>query len=531
MAHKRLLYITANRLQAFAWRAGTLVADGSFESNDQGVANFARYVSDSPRSLYYFVPDVVEEDFYQENLPYVRGRDRRALLARKLAQRYRDTSLALTLTLGTQAGARREERVLFSSFTNTQPFQPWLTALSSGEARLAGVYSFALIAPVLAKRIKFAVPRFVMMSFLESGLRQSYVENGQIRFSRLGRANRADPRAAAETCAVESARIEQYLMNLRIMPRESGPLDIVVLAPASQLDVYQAACVDNPQLRFHVIDLETAGHNAGLKSAPEELLSERLFLHVLADTPPAKQFASDALRRFYNVWRAQVALLASGAAACALCLLTAGFIFVTASRVSADAEEDRRQEAEAARTYNGLQANFPKTPLSREALKAAVGTFGTLSRQTASPGHLFAEISVALSAAPQIEIDRLDWGISNNPRSLPNAAAGAAPAPSPPAFLLPTPAATAPRPAADDHFEVTQISAHVTGVKGSDYRGIKAVTDPFVEALRQRPGVAVTDTQMPFDFVGDRAISGGAGEDRGDDEPRFTVTIGRRIGT
>jgi hypothetical protein len=531
MAHKRLLYMTANRLQAFAWKSGTLAADGAFENNDEGVAKFARYVSGSPGSLYYFVPDVVEEDFFQENLPYVRGRDRRALLGRKLAQRYRDTSLALTLTLGTQAGERREERVLFSSFTNTQQFQPWLTALSSSEARLAGVYSFALIAPVLAKRIKFAVPRFVMMSFLESGLRQSYVENGQIRFSRLGRANRADPRAAAETCAVESARIEQYLVNLRIMPREAGQLDIVVMVPAAQLDIYQAACVDNPQLKFHIIDLETAGRNAGLKSAPEALLSERLFLHVLADTPPSKQFASDAQRRFYNIWRAQVALYASGAAACALCLLAAGFIFVHTSGVNAEAERARQQEAEAAQQYNSLQANFPKTPLPREALKAAVGTFNTLSRQTASPDRLFAEISAALSAAPQVEIDRLDWGVSNNPRSLPNAAAAAAPPRSPPTSLPPVPAGGAPQPAADAHFEVIQISAHVTGVKGSDYRGIKAVTDPFVEALRQRPGVAITDTQMPFDFIGDRAISGGAGEDRSDEEPRFTVTIGRRIGT
>jgi len=214
-----------------------------------------------------------------------------------------------------------------------------------------------------------------------------------------------------------------------------------------------------------------------------------------------------------------------------LCLLAAGLIFVHASGVNAEAERARQQEAEAARQYNNLQANFPKTPLSRDVLKAAVGTFNALSRQTASPDRLFAEISVVLSAAPQVEIDRLDWGVSNNPRSLPTAAAAAAQPRSPPPSLLPALAGGAPQSPADAHFEVIQISARVTGVKGSDYRGIKAVTDPFVEGLRQRPGVAVTDTQMPFDFVGDRAISGGAGEDLADEEPRFTVTIGRRIGT
>src|SRR6266576_1769354 len=63
--------------------------------NEKGVAEFSRYVAGAPASLFYVLADVVEEDFFQENIPYVRGADRRALLARKLAQRYRDASLAL----------------------------------------------------------------------------------------------------------------------------------------------------------------------------------------------------------------------------------------------------------------------------------------------------------------------------------------------------------------------------------------------------------------------------------------------------
>src|ERR1700704_2971311 len=56
--------------------------------NEKGVAEFARYVAGAPESLFYVLADVVEEDFFQENIPYVRGADRRALLARKLAPRY-----------------------------------------------------------------------------------------------------------------------------------------------------------------------------------------------------------------------------------------------------------------------------------------------------------------------------------------------------------------------------------------------------------------------------------------------------------
>lgn len=161
MADKRLLYLTVPRLQAYRWKAGKLVADGAFETDDEGASEFARYLGGSPKSLYYLVADVIDEDFFQENIPYVRGKDRRTLLGRKIAQRYRDVSLALALSLGKEEGLRREERILFSSFTNTQPFQPWLAALKSNEARLVGVYSLALIAPLVAKRLKLTAKRFI----------------------------------------------------------------------------------------------------------------------------------------------------------------------------------------------------------------------------------------------------------------------------------------------------------------------------------------------------------------------------------
>ena len=184
MAEKRLLYLTAQQLRAYSWTAGRLVADGTFETSDQSVTEFAHYVGASPKSLYYVVADVAEEDFFQENIPYVRSKDRRTLLGRKIAQRYRDTSLALALSLGTQKGMRREERILYSSFTNTQQFQPWLAALRTNEAKLVGIYSLALIAPLVAKRLKLTAPRYILESLQSGGMRQSYVEDGQIRFSR-----------------------------------------------------------------------------------------------------------------------------------------------------------------------------------------------------------------------------------------------------------------------------------------------------------------------------------------------------------
>ena len=208
MPSKRLCYFTSQRVTAYLWKKGELQKEGVFAMSEKGVAEFSRYVAGAPESLFYVLADVVEEDFFQENIPYVRGADRRALLARKLAQRYRDASLALPLSLGSETHAgRREERVLYMSFTNTQQFQPWLEALRSNDASVVGVFSVALVAAQTGKRLGFKGGRYLMVSRQQAGLRQSYIENGRIRFSRLGRVDSSDPRIIAQDFAAESLRI------------------------------------------------------------------------------------------------------------------------------------------------------------------------------------------------------------------------------------------------------------------------------------------------------------------------------------
>lgn len=525
MADKRLLYVTARSLKAYSWKAGRLHSDGTFDSGDTGVTEFARYLGTSPKALYYVVPDVTEEDFFQENIPYVGGKDRRTLLGRKIAQRYRDTSLALALSLGTEQGARREDRILFSSFTNTQQFQPWLSVLRTNESRLVGVYSLALIAPVVAKRLKLTATRFILVTLQSAGMRQSYVENGKIRFSRLGRADAADPRAAAEACAAESNRILQYLINLRILPRETGALEVMALAPTAHWEAFRAAWGNNARLKLDLIDVDSACRTVGLKSAPPDMLAERLFLHVLAGTQPSEQFASHSLRRFYNLWRARVALLAGGTAVFAILLLLSGLRFLDTYRIDRNAAADRQQAAAVIGQYDSLQARFPKTPVPREALNAAVESADAIERRTAFPDRFFAEISQALAGTPQIEFDKIEWDISNDPQARVSAAGGASKSAKVPA----APKSAAKPGTGAAYFEVAVISAHIKAVKASDYRGIRTIVDRFVQELQKRPGLEVLRTRTPFDTITEKAVAGDASARESDEVPQFTVTVTRRI--
>src|SRR5256885_8955032 len=247
-----------------------------------------------------------------------------------------------------------------------------------------------------------------MVSRQQGGLRPAYSENGRIRFSRLGRVDLSDPRVIAQDCAAESLRIQQYLVNSRILPRDPPASEVLVLARGEQKALYEAACVNPARLQFHVHALDRVAKSLGLKSAPAGTLAEGLFLHVLAAYPPREQYADEGLRRFYHLWRARVTLLATGAAVFAFCVLLSAVRLLDTYHVNAQARNDRVQEARASEEYARLQTRFPKTPISSETLKAVVKNYRALLRQSGSPGGMFAEISEAVTALTQIAIDRID---------------------------------------------------------------------------------------------------------------------------
>ena len=143
MAEQRLLYFSATRAVLYRWAHGRLAVESSFANNEEGAQAFAAHFRAARRPLLRSRRHR-RGGFPPGDVPFVRGADRRTLVGRKLAQRYRDTSLSLALSLGFEKTQRRDERLLLSSFTNNAQFQPWLNVLREKEAAVAGVYSVAL---------------------------------------------------------------------------------------------------------------------------------------------------------------------------------------------------------------------------------------------------------------------------------------------------------------------------------------------------------------------------------------------------
>jgi hypothetical protein len=181
------------------------------------------------------------------------------------------------------------------------------------------------------------------------------------------------------------------------------------------------------------------------------------------------------------------------------------------------------QEARASEEYARLQTRFPKTPISSENLKAIVKNYRALLRQSSSPGRMFVEISEAVTALPQIEIDKIAWELGTGAKSAGGREASKAPSASP--------AAQAQAAGTEFQTQTAEISGKLVVQQASDFRAVTALVNQFTEALRRRPGTEVTRTQLPFDINAEKSLAGDIGAARREEVPQFSVVVVKRRGT
>jgi hypothetical protein len=516
---KRILYFTADEHYLYTSSGSTLELEAKFSGDELGVGEFREYLRGRRGALFSVVADLAGEDFHEEQIPYLRGGDRDAVVQRRLAQRYRDTRLAAALSLGQVVNAeRRNERLLLASFTNTQQLAPWLDALEEAGARLAGVYSVPLLAPLLAARLGVKTGRVFVVTANRGGLRQSFVDEGKLRFARLERTVEMVPQALAMFVRSETLRLAQYLTTLRALPRDAGSIQVLVVAPPGQRAVFEQALTSDARLSFRTVDAEEAARAAGLKRAPQGNAAESLYLHLAAKKPPREQFASRDDRRRYVVWQLQRGVVAAGALGFAACAIFAGTKWLDVMNVRGEIAAQTSQAERAADQYQRITATFPVTQTSTDNLRATVVEFTRIAAQTASPESAFVHVSRVLEQFPQLELDKIDFSVG--PRDRREKPAAGVPVPSPNG-----------KPEMQGDIAVRlQISGRVNATQRDDYRGITAQVQRFAGALGAS-GYELVRTQLPFDVTSEGTLTGdiGGGSTESGEAPRFTVTLLRRL--
>lgn len=563
MATKRILLFNGARLTAHLWHSGQLRAEGEFlpqadgADGADGFIAFAVYLHRHRTSLFYFLADIADESFQLEEIPSVHGRDRTALITRRLKQQFYGTPLTTALKLGRSNEGRRDEKMLFAALTRPEAINLWLDVIQQNGIILAGIYSAPLILAECAPRWLADEQPTLLISQTASGVRQSFFNCRKLQFSRLtplttlgalsalGTLNTTEE--IARKIVSESLKTYQYLVGQRQL-KPNTPMRVTVLVTAEQKTVVQTHCQNQELLQFDFLDLETIAQHDKLKSPPNTLTTDQLLMHWLVIKTPTQQFAPPAERHFYRLWQIRLALTAVATITLASGLLFAVKTAFDTARLQQETSTAQSQTALATQRYNALLDSLPKTSITPENLRALMNRYEVLQKRAADLTPLLTHLSQTLDATPPIELINLDWkveptlnaalsntqklGAGDTPQSLEFISGK-----SPWGTVSPTGNASNNASsqanmnlASNGPWATLKIQAQLPLGLSADLRAQKELIDTFAQRL-QDPQTKVYLLAMPFDVESGKPLKSmqEADDGRSESAPAFSLMIARPL--
>lgn len=500
MTQRRILFLDDSHLIAFRAGGADVEQEAAFASNEAGFEAFAAYLARHSRSLFLLLADVAEEGFIVEDLPYSTGRDRAAIIKRKLGQHFYGTPLAIARSLGRLKTGRRDERMLLMALSQPQHFDPWLTILNAAQANLAGIYTVPqLVAHLLAAD---APAQLLFISLTRSGLRQTFFSDRQLRFSRLTPLATGTVQEFALTVTAESEKMHQYLTSQRLIDRKQ-PLVTRLLVHPAQRSFLHEYCRDSANLHFEFSDSLAEGKRLGLRSIMSDSRAELLFSHLLVRHTPVEQFAGAPERRYYRLWQVRYALKVASAVVLTAASLTAAKLGLDIFSMHDATEKLRQQIGSDQQKYAAAFDALPKIPLSTDNLRAVVDRYDQVAARSQGPASLLIQLSQSLDMFPGITLDQIDWKtIEKIDVAPPNMATG-------------------------PYAQATITARLPLGMVG-DQRGQLDLVANFTKHLGASPNTLVTILTPPVDTESGKTLK--SGDERSTPEaPRFSFRLVRKL--
>jgi hypothetical protein len=422
--------------------------------------------------------------------------------------------------MGRAKDGRRDEKILFAALTRIETFTPWLEALREAEANLAGVFSVPLVLAGCGSTLIGDVGPVLFISLSRGGVRHSFFDQGKLHFSRLSQLATRSLDEVGRVCATDSAKIFQYLVAQRQIPRGAA-LRTVILAHPGQTQALQDYCQNTTDLKFEFVDLAATARQLQLKDIPTDSNADNLFLHCLATKTPAQQFAAADQTRFHKLWQIRSALTSAGWIVLAGCLLFAGKTGLTIHDLREQIDATRAIAATDTQRYQSILEGLPQVNLTPDNLRALTGRVEALQKRIPAMEPLLEHLGTAMNESPRIELVRLTWKMADylDPagKAQPDARRNAGTVP-------------AAAPATVAGWVILELEAQLPLVLVSDRRAQLDLIDSFAARLRN-PQTEVKVLSRPFDIESDKPLRSTSDtyQAQAADIPKFSVRIARPL--
>ncbi len=502
----RVLFLSSGRLTVYHRQGSTFAPPLHFRADEHGIQQFSQYLQQAGRSPMSMVIDVVEEEFREETIPHVFGKDKQALIQNKQSRLFRDPTFSHAIPQGREEGGRRDDKVLFTAVIRPDLLTPWVSQISRYKIPLSGIYSLPLLSAQLLKKLKVNSSYVLLVTLNSSGgLRQTFLHDNQLKVSRLAVMPDVGASRYASYMLSEVEKIRRYLGSLRLLNRET-PLDVYILSHGVILEDLTRQSIDSVNSRHHLLNITDVSRALRIKPPVDGPYSDLLFSRLLVNNPPKNHYAPPQERRYFSMRRARMAMATAGLLLLVGSFAWSGFRTVESILVTQQTTVLARQAAFYDDRLRIARKRMPSTPVLPRDMEMAVKMAEQVSDYQSSPVKMMLVLSAGLSVFPDLHIDEVAWKSTGNAEVAISGKGGSQ-------ANRRDRRARQPKPTGD-YYHIAHVNGRIAPFNG-DYRRALERIDRLRDILLRQPEVeSVTALSLPINTESNwRLLGSAAGAD------------------
>lgn len=413
LSSRLLLYLSAAGASCALQRNEQLSDVQYLPSEEEGWEAFNALLMAHPNIPVAIAVDSVDETYRGEILPRAWGRDRAEMTGRRLRQVVHQSPYRAAMRQGREReAATRGDRYLIMGLTNPEQVRPWLDIMHLRGTPLAGIWLLPALSANLVRRFKLEDPCLLLVSEQTGGLRLTYLESGELRFSRLAPVDGSQHENPLEGYAEEIERTRQALVGQRLITRDEK-IKVVLVDPLNTLNDLHGFLLE--AAGFQCVSINRGRLLEALK-LPHALLAESadaLYLSLLSHAPASANLMTAEQRAGSRTFWLRRGLVFGAAAWLALSVTAALLLLGDTWRLGRESDAlQARMLSDQARETSLLAPVGGASQIEQRL--AAVEAWNAVRQRDQQPAALLNAIQSAADSVDGIQLTRLIWRNTSN---------------------------------------------------------------------------------------------------------------------
>lgn len=412
-------------MEVFEFDENTFLGSLDFFDTEQGIAELEHYIRTAVPAQAYLLVDLQDEDFRPEYLPHVRGKDRKAIIARMERKIFRDLEYCQTVSLGRSKEGRKDELFMFSSLLNAEALDRWMGIFTSLDIPICGIWSVSYLSEQIINKVGAVDGHILLFSRqMRSAVRETIFKDGKLLISRQAKLERhvrddENPETYAAVLANNVDTMHRFLINQRLLSFADSLTVYAVLKP-EQIKEVSAHCKDTKTLNFKYLSISDLFKQFKITNCERPAMDVLLAYLCSNRKPEQQQYLPKKHREPFK--RYQVNQFIRGvSSALTLCfVVVATFLLLNAHEFDIEAEALVLRKKALQNEYNTLYRTRQAEIDGAETVKAAVDLLAQVERYNAiTPQSMFSELARTYQndAFLRFSLDGFSW-TRNSPRQL-----------------------------------------------------------------------------------------------------------------